>query len=205
MPQRLEEEMERIARKANEIDDPFERSLFLMVFISYLQAFRDVNKRTARLVCNVPLLKAGLAPLSFLDMDKTSYVKGLLAFYELNRTDLISEAFAEAYEKSAARYDAYAGRPKEVLDIEFRRRTDIFRTVKAYVMAVGNGERPDSIEDFVSQHFPEDHQDVRVLLTDRVREIVDSLNDGNHIAYGVSRQEFAASEASAPAAAPPSP
>ena len=200
MPQRLEEEMERIARKANEIDDPFERSLFLMVFISYLQAFRDVNKRTARLVCNVPLLKAGLAPLSFMDMDKTAYVKGLLAFYELNRTDLITEAFVKAYEKSAARYDAYAGRPKIVLDIEFKRRNDIFEAVKAYVLAIGGGERPNSFDDFVRQRFPDDDQATQALLTDRIREIIESLNDGNHIAYGISRKGFAKYEAAKPAA-----
>ncbi|MFB9262235.1 Fic family protein [Bradyrhizobium erythrophlei] len=204
-PQRLEEEMERIAKKANKIEDPFERSLFLMVFISYLQAFRDVNKRTARLVCNVPLLKAGVAPLSFMDMDKTSYVKGLLTFYELNRTDLITEAFAEAYEKSAARYDAYAGRPQAVLDIEFRRRNDIFNSVKAYVLAIGNGEQPSSIEDFVRQRFPNDDQETQALLVEMVREIVESLNDGNHIAYGISRQDFAQYEASARAAAPLTP
>lgn len=200
MPQRLEEEMERIARKANEIDDPFERSLFLMVFISYLQAFRDVNKRTARLVCNVPLLQAGVAPLSFMDMDKTAYVKGLLAFYELNRTDLITEAFAEAYEKSAARYDAYAGRPKVVLDIEFKRRNDIFEAVKAYVLAVGAGKQPNLFEDFARGRFPNDDQDTLALLADRIREIVESLNDGNHIAYGISREDFAKYETLNPTA-----
>jgi len=47
-----------------------------MVFVSYLQAFKDVNKRTSRLVCNIPLLKAGFAPFSFMDLDKTQYVKG---------------------------------------------------------------------------------------------------------------------------------
>lgn len=205
MPQRLDEEMESIAMKARQIEDPFEQSLFLMVFISYLQAFRDVNKRTARLVCNVPLLKAGVAPLSFMDMDKTAYVKGLLAFYELNRTDLVSEAYTEAYVKSAARYDAYAGRPKAVLDIEFRRRNDIFDSVKAYVLAGGNGEQPASIDDFVSQRFPKDDADTVALLVGRVREIVESLNDGNHIAYGVSRQEFAQYEASVVASASPAP
>lgn len=205
MPQRLEEEMERIAQKANKIEDPFERSIFLMVFISYLQAFRDVNKRTARLVCNVPLLKAGVAPLSFMDMDKAAYVKGLLAFYELNRIDLITEAFAEAYEKSAARYDAYAGRPKVVLDIEFKRRNDIFDAVKAYVLAVGGGEEPSSIEDFVRERFPGDDQETQALLADRVREIVESLNDGNHIAYGISRHDFARYERSAPTASTPAP
>ncbi|MBR0687755.1 hypothetical protein JQ594_17625 [Bradyrhizobium manausense] len=170
------------------------------LWFSYLQAFRDVNKRTASLVCNVPLLQAGVAPLSFLDMDKTAYVKGLLAFNELNRPDLIADAFAEAYEKSAARYDAYAGRPKAVLDIEFRRRNDIFGAVKAYVAAIGNSEQPGSFEEFARQHFPDDDGQTQELLADRVREIIESLNDANHIAYGVSRQEICRVRSGFPAA-----
>ena len=34
-----------------------------------LQAFEDVNKRTSQVATNVPLLKAGLAPMSLLAID----------------------------------------------------------------------------------------------------------------------------------------
>jgi Fic/DOC family len=195
IPQKIEEELTRIADKARAIENPHEQSLFLMVFISYLQAFRDVNKRTSRLVCNVPLLKAGLAPLSFMEMDKANYVKGLLAFYELNRTDIIADAYVKGYERSAARYDAYVGRPKAVLEIEFKRRNDIFLAVKEYVVKAGEGDAPNSVAEFVRARFPNDDDATLELLTERVNEIVASLSDGNHFAYGINREQFAAYEA----------
>src|SRR3546814_17816105 len=57
VPSDLENELLRICGKAAAIENPFEQSLFLLAFISYLQAFVDVNKRTARLSANIPLLK----------------------------------------------------------------------------------------------------------------------------------------------------
>lgn len=42
-PRRLELELKKITEKAAEIIDPFEQSLFLLIHISYLQAFEDVN------------------------------------------------------------------------------------------------------------------------------------------------------------------
>ncbi len=77
--------------------------------------------------------------------------------------------------------------------------------MKSYVKIVGRGEQPAPIDDFV-RRFPEDGPDIQILLTDRVREIVESLNEGNHIAYGIGRREFALhGEVMAVLAAPPSP
>lgn len=198
MPQRIEDELATIAAKAKEIENPHEQSLFLMAFVSYLQAFHDVNKRTSRLVCNVPLLKAGHAPLSFMEMDKTAYVKGLLAFYELNRSDFITDAYVDGYVKSAARYDAYTGRSKAVIDIEFKRRNDIFNTVKDYVKKVGGGDAPASVDEFVRARFSADDDETKTLLVGRVEEIVGSLSGGNHMAYGIGKDEFEAYEMTPP-------
>ncbi|OFZ16403.1 MAG: hypothetical protein A2X86_22055 [Bdellovibrionales bacterium GWA2_49_15] len=44
----------------NLIHDPFEQSFFALAHLSYMQAFEDVNKRTARLVANIPLIKTNL-------------------------------------------------------------------------------------------------------------------------------------------------
>jgi hypothetical protein len=66
-PQILNESFDLLIEKINAITDPFERSLFSIVHLSYLQAFEDVNKRTARLVANIPMVKENLRPLSFLD------------------------------------------------------------------------------------------------------------------------------------------
>jgi len=100
----IEEEFRILVEKAAAIPDPFEQSFFLLVHIPYLQAFDDVNKRTSRIASNIPLLKADLAPMSFLTMDDRTYVDGLLGVYELNNVALLREAYIEAYLASAENY-----------------------------------------------------------------------------------------------------
>jgi hypothetical protein len=195
IPQILDEELGKIANKARLIEDPFEQSLFLMAFISYLQAFKDVNKRTGRLACNLPLLRAGLAPFSFIDMDKAAYVEGLLSFYELNRPDLLSEAFVNAYVKSAARYDAYAGRNRASIELEFRRRADIYACVRQFVSAVAENGTLSDVETLAANTFKDEEDTVRSLLVQRVAEIAEALSEANHPAYGISRSAFQGYEA----------
>jgi hypothetical protein len=191
IPAIIEEELDLIGLKAAAIDDPFEQSLFLLAMISYLQAFRDVNKRTGRLACNIPLLKAGLAPMSFLDLNKSAYVKGLLSFYELGRTDLIKAAYIDGYVRTAARYDAYVGRPKEVLDVEFMRRKDVAACVRDYVLA--RTADPETLlpAAFADVRFKGDPERTRSILVDRVESIVAALGEGNHLPYGITRAAYA--------------
>ena len=54
--------------KVGQVTDPFEQSFFAMVHVPYLQPFADVNKRTSRLLANLPLIRANLCPLAFLDV-----------------------------------------------------------------------------------------------------------------------------------------
>jgi Fic family protein len=54
----------------------------MLLHLSYLQAFEDVNKRTARLSCNMPFIKHNLCPLSFADLPKDDYTAALLIVYE---------------------------------------------------------------------------------------------------------------------------
>ena len=100
----IEEEFDILIQKAAAITDPFEQSFFLLVHIPYLQAFDDVNKRTSRIASNIPLLKADLAPMSFLTMDDGAYVDGLIGIYELNNVSLLREAYVDAYQASAENY-----------------------------------------------------------------------------------------------------
>lgn len=92
--------------KFNQIKDPFEQSFFSLVHLSYLQAFEDVNKRTARLVANIPLIKNNLRPLSFTDIDRHAYVTSLLGIYEKNDLSLFKDIFVWAYKRSAQKYSA---------------------------------------------------------------------------------------------------
>jgi hypothetical protein len=100
----IEEEFRIIIEKAAAIADPFEQSFFLLVHIPYLQAFDDVNKRTSRIASNIPLLKADLAPMSFVTMDDAAYLDGLIGIYELNNVSLLREIYVDAYLASAERY-----------------------------------------------------------------------------------------------------
>ena len=54
--ERLTQFLNRVLNTARLIDDPFEQSLYLLGHVSYLQAFVDVNKRTARLASIIPLI-----------------------------------------------------------------------------------------------------------------------------------------------------
>jgi len=98
------EEFDILIEKAAAINDPFEQSFFLLVYIPYLQAFDDINKRTSRVASNIPLLKADLAPMSFLTMDDRAYIDGLIGIYELNNVSLLREVYIEAYMTSAENY-----------------------------------------------------------------------------------------------------
>lgn len=100
----IAEEFDILIAKAAEITDPFEQSFFLLVHIPYLQAFIDINKRTSRVASNVPLLKADLAPMSFLTMDDANYINGLIGIYELNNVALLREVYIESYLASAEKY-----------------------------------------------------------------------------------------------------
>lgn len=104
IPQKVEEQFDRILEKAGRIPDPFEQAFFVMVHLPYLQPFIDVNKRTSRLGANISLIKANLCPLSFVDVPEGAYVDGTLGVYELNRVELLRDVFAWAYERSCAQY-----------------------------------------------------------------------------------------------------
>lgn len=82
---------------------PVQAAFYLMTRIPYLQVFANGNKRTARLAANLPLLQAGLLPLSFVDFKKADYVLGMSAFYELGDTQLIQQVFLDGYVRSIIR------------------------------------------------------------------------------------------------------
>ncbi len=100
----LSELLELVLIKARQIEHPIEQSFFLLIHLSYLQAFEDVNKRTSRLACNLPLIKANLCPLSFTDLEPKDYTAALLAVYELQDVAPMREVFAWSYLRSCQEY-----------------------------------------------------------------------------------------------------
>lgn len=95
--------MKKILDTASLIENPLESAFYLLTRIPYLQPFEDGNKRTSRLICNVPLMQSGLPPISFMDFIKQDYIISILAFYELGDTRFFAKTFARAYLKSCER------------------------------------------------------------------------------------------------------
>lgn len=98
---------------------PVQAAFYLLTRIPYLQPFKDGNKRTSRAICNVPLLQAGLPPISFVDFAKQDYIISMLAFYELGDIRLAEQCFIAAYKKSIARL-ALSPRRAEQRSYRFR-------------------------------------------------------------------------------------
>lgn len=105
-PSKLENTLKYIVEKASKIKDPFEQSFFLLVHISYIQAFIDVNKRCARLCANIPLIKRNLVPLSFNDVDVDDYKLSVIAIYEFQGISPLADLFTYSYLRTCAAYDA---------------------------------------------------------------------------------------------------
>lgn len=86
-----------IAIKGSKIKNPNEKSFFFFLFIAYLQAFWDGNKRTGRLFSNLPLLSEGLAPNSFHQMNEEEYLMALIYYYETGDQRPIALLWTESY------------------------------------------------------------------------------------------------------------
>jgi fido (protein-threonine AMPylation protein) len=105
-PRTLEQQLEKIAMKAAVIRDPFEQSIFLLIHISYLQAFADVNKRTARLSGNISLIKGNLVPQAFSDVRVDDYMSAMIALYELQDVRPLVDLYVYSYLRTCAAYDS---------------------------------------------------------------------------------------------------
>ena len=75
----------------------FEKSLLALVLLSYIQAFTDGNKRTARIVSNGILIANGYCPISFRTVDSIDYKKAMLMFYEQNNIAAFKRIFIDQF------------------------------------------------------------------------------------------------------------
>lgn len=88
----------------NSKEDVFEKSLLGLVLLSYMQAFADGNKRTARIVSNAILIAHGYCPISFRTIDSVEYKKAMLIFYEQNNISAFKQIFISQYEFAVNTY-----------------------------------------------------------------------------------------------------
>ena len=81
----------------NSKSEVFEKALLALVLLSYIQAFTDGNKRTARIISNGILIAYGYCPLSFRSVDSIDYKKAMLMFYEQNNIASFKQIFIDQF------------------------------------------------------------------------------------------------------------
>lgn len=86
----IREALEDSVRLINSKSVVFDKALLALVLLSYIQAFTDGNKRTARIVSNGILIANGYCPISFRTVDSIDYKKAMLLFYEQNNIAALS-------------------------------------------------------------------------------------------------------------------
>lgn len=184
--QQIDEMLDTLLDKASRITDPFEQSFFMLVQLPYLQPFADINKRTSRLAANLPLFRANLCPLTFVDVPIEAYSRAVLGVYEMNRVELLRDLYLWAYERSTQEYLAIQQNLAEPDPIRLAWRELIKQTVKAVVTQPG--EDPLSvIRQAVEAQVPAELRgDVQAVVVDELRR----LHEGVLARYGLRPSEF---------------
>lgn len=177
----------RVLEKARDIADPFEQSFFLLAHISYLQAFVDVNKRTARLASIIPLIRADCVPQSFVDVDRDQYLKTTIALYELREVGPLAEVYSWSYRRTCQRYDV------SVQAIGFDEIAALYRPQRRALVAdlVRSKVPPDQVTAWLTQHIPRviGPQHREKFLADVVAEL-EQLAVSRIAGLGVTREEL---------------
>lgn len=93
----IREALEDSVRLINSKSVVFDKALLALVLLSYIQAFTDGNKRTARIVSNGILIANGYCPISFRTVDSIDYKKAMLLFYEQNNIAAFKQIFIDQF------------------------------------------------------------------------------------------------------------
>ena len=187
-PHLIRECLDLFIEKVNEISDPFEQSLFSIVHLSYLQAFEDVNKRTGRLVANIPLIRKNLKPLSFTEVQQAAYVTALLGVYERNDTSLIRDLYVWAYTRSSQKYTAIQQSMGEPNMLKLKYRTAINEIVRSIILEQIRGSHlVQKINESIESKIPEADQ---TALFNLIETEFFNLHEGNIARFKVLPSEF---------------
>jgi Fic family protein len=190
VPHQIDERYDQILHTADAIRDPFEQAFFVMVHLPYLQPFEDVNKRVSRLAANIPLIRHNLCPLSFVDVEQSDYIGGLIGVYEQNRVEYLRDVFARAYQRSCARYSAIRESLGDPDPFRLRHRSEIGRAVREIVLnRKSRLQAPEAIRKHAAGTIPGADQAKFLEVTETE---VSSLHEGNIARYRLRPAEYVA-------------
>ncbi|MCL2132106.1 MAG: Fic family protein [Lentimicrobiaceae bacterium] len=82
----------------------FEKALFALLLLSYIQAFTDGNKRVARITANALLAANNHCPITFRTVDSIDYKKAMLLFYEQNNISAFKQIFVNQFKFAVENY-----------------------------------------------------------------------------------------------------
>ena len=97
----LKKLLEQVAHKARKIKHPIEQSFFLLAQLSYLQPFEHFNNSTARLCCNLPLMKENICPVHFADISENDYNSALAVLFQTANPEPLLEVYCWAMKSSS--------------------------------------------------------------------------------------------------------
>ncbi len=100
----IKEALQDMCNLVNITANIFEKSLLVLILISYIQAFEDGNKRTARILSNAVLISHNYCPISFRTIDSVEYKKAMLVFYEQNNLSAFKKIFMDQFEFAVETY-----------------------------------------------------------------------------------------------------
>lgn len=100
----IREALEDTVKLINDKTNVFDKALLTLVLLSYIQAFTDGNKRTARIVSNGILIANGYCPISFRTVDSIDYKKAMLMFYEQNNIAAFKRIFIDQFKFAVNTY-----------------------------------------------------------------------------------------------------
>ncbi|MDB5850346.1 MAG: filamentation induced by cAMP protein Fic [Rhodoferax sp.] len=184
----IDEALDVLLDKLNRIQDPFEQSFFAMVHLPYLQPFADINKRTSRLAANLPLFRANLCPLTFLDVPEKAYSRAVLGVYELTRVELLRDLYVWAYERSTQEYLAIKQDLAEPDPTRLAYR-DLIKQVVRDVVRQPEADALARVQQAVTSQVPAtDQANVLALVLEELRR----LHEGVLARYGLRPAELKA-------------
>lgn len=93
----IREALEAMIKLINIQSNVFAEALLVLVLLSYIQAFADGNKRTARIISNAILINHNYCPLSFRTVNSIDYKKAMLLFYEQNNIQAFKKIFIDQF------------------------------------------------------------------------------------------------------------
>jgi len=100
----IREALQLTCELVNSKSAPFEKALLVLVLLSYIQAFDDGNKRTARIISNTVLIDHQHCPISFRTVSSIDYKKAMLMFYEQNNISAFKQIFIDQFEFAVKTY-----------------------------------------------------------------------------------------------------